>query len=161
MVALLEKLGVLRSACCARCAALAVLRSAYCARCAALAVLAACRRRQARHRVGTSHVGVSLCEPFENFETCESRRTWIEGFVTWYDDQHRDSDICLITQSQRHAGLHEELIMHRHRIDEAAEAKDPRPWSRSTQNWDAKSVVRLNHHTTAEPANETAVAKAV
>ena len=47
------------------------------------------------------------------FESFEHARAWCEGFFRWYNDQHHHRGIGYVTPSQRHAGLHGEILAQR------------------------------------------------
>lgn len=47
------------------------------------------------------------------FESFEHALAWCEGFFRWYNDQHHHRGIGYVTPSQRHAGLHEEVLAQR------------------------------------------------
>ena len=43
--------------------------------------------------------------PTRPFDSLEAARAWVEGFVHWYNEQHRHSAISYVTPHQRHEGL--------------------------------------------------------
>jgi len=47
------------------------------------------------------------------FESFEHAHAWCEGFFRWYNDEHHHRGIGYVTPSQRHAGLHEEVLAQR------------------------------------------------
>ncbi len=88
---------------------------------------------------------------------CDQAQTGVEGFVawSWYNEEHRHRGISFVTPAQRHAEMHEEFLADRHQVYEAAKAKNPRRWSRSTRNWDSKPVVRLSPRPAAKLRDTT------
>ena len=47
------------------------------------------------------------------FESVEHARAWCERFFRWYNEEHHHRGIGYVTPSQRHAGLHEEVLAQR------------------------------------------------
>ncbi len=47
------------------------------------------------------------------FESFEQAWAWCEGFFRWYNDEHHHRGLGYVTPSQRHAGLHEEILAQR------------------------------------------------
>ncbi len=47
------------------------------------------------------------------FESFEQAWAWCEGFFRWYNDEHHHRGLGYVTPSQRHAGLHEEVLAQR------------------------------------------------
>lgn len=84
-----------------------------------------------RPRYPKSHLGL------------EGWRSWVSGFVEWYNEEHRHSGISYVTPSQRHQGLDVELLERRREVYEAARARNPRRWIRTTRSWERPIEVRL------------------
>ena len=82
--------------------------------------------------------------PDKPFESVATACQWVEGFVTWYNEEHRHSGISYVTPAQRHAGLHIELLQHRERVYNDAKKRNPERWTGCTRNWDPIPTVRLN-----------------
>lgn len=83
--------------------------------------------------------------PAKPFENIEQARTWVHGFVTWYNTQHRHSAIQYVTPAQRHAGQDGNVLQNRKAVYEAAKCRMPRRWnSRATRDWDEVKEVWLN-----------------
>jgi len=82
--------------------------------------------------------------PRGGFSSLEAARIWIEGFVAWYNTEHRHSAICYVTPEQRHSGQDKEILINREKL--YAKAKDDRPerWSGATRNWTPPATVWLN-----------------
>ena len=85
--------------------------------------------------------------PDKPFASLAAAHQWVEGFVTWYHEEHRHSGISYVTPAQRHAGQHVELLQHRDRVYKAAKERKPERWTGKTRNWDPISTVRLNPRT--------------
>lgn len=82
--------------------------------------------------------------PDKAFPDLDAAQAWVAAFVEWYNDEHRHSGISFVTPSQRHAGLHIELLAHRERVYAKAKAASPERWSRGTRNWKPHDSVWLN-----------------
>lgn len=93
--------------------------------------------------------------PQRPFASLSAARQWVDGFVDWYNTEHRHSAIGFVTPAQRHAGLDTELLRKRAEVYEAAKARRPERWSGATRNWKPILVVHLNPEKPAtEPANQ-------
>ena len=82
--------------------------------------------------------------PTRPFENLESARSWVTGFVAWYNEEHRHSGISFVTPAQRHHGQQEEILQQRERVYKEAKARYPDRWSGDTRTWKRNSTVRLN-----------------
>jgi transposase InsO family protein len=82
--------------------------------------------------------------PRERFTSLEHARTWVDGFVAWYNTKHRHSAIRFVTPDQRHRGDDARLLARRHEVYEAARRRHPRRWSGATRDWSPVAVVELN-----------------
>jgi len=82
--------------------------------------------------------------PVSGFADLEAARQWANGFVQWYNDEHRHSAIRYVTPGQRHGGDDHRLLDARHELYRAAQERNPRRWSRQTRNWTPIGAVTLN-----------------
>ena len=82
--------------------------------------------------------------PSKPFESLEAARRWVDGFVAWYNHDHRHSAIRFVTPAQRHAELDEAILTARHKVYVKARTKNPERWSGRTRNWSRVEAVRLN-----------------
>jgi putative transposase len=82
------------------------------------------------------------------FSSLEEARRWVEGFVRWYNTEHRHSAIRFVTPQVRHAGAESQVLLKRKEVYEAAKRKNPGRWSRNTRNWSPIAEVILNPGTT-------------
>jgi transposase InsO family protein len=82
--------------------------------------------------------------PSKPFESLEKAREWVDGFVAWYNGEHRHSGIRFVTPDERHGGKAEELLQRRHRLYLAARERHPQRWSGNTRNWTLENEVFLN-----------------
>ena len=81
------------------------------------------------------------------FESLEAARQWVEGFVSWYNEEHQHSGISFVTPSQRHAGQQEAVLANRERVYAEARARNPKRWTKNTRNWKRNHEVHLNRKT--------------
>jgi transposase InsO family protein len=82
--------------------------------------------------------------PTKGFASLEAARTWVAGFVRWYNTEHRHSAIRFVTPDQRHQGEDRLLLTSRHQVYECARAARPQRWSGKTRNWSPIRPVWLN-----------------
>lgn len=82
--------------------------------------------------------------PEKGFATLEDARAWVEGFVSWYNEEHRHSGIRYVTPGQRHRGEDVALLEKRKSVYEAAKMRAPDRWSGQTRNWSRQDEVWLN-----------------
>lgn len=81
----------------------------------------------------------------EHFTSVAQARDYFEGFVQWYNEQHRHSGIKFVTPAQRHRGEDKALLSKRKAVYEQAKAQHPARWNgRDTRNWDRSETVHLN-----------------
>ncbi len=90
--------------------------------------------------------------PEKAFENLLAARTWVQGFVNWYNHEHLHSAIKFVTPVQRHTGEDKEILALRKQIYQQAKLKYPERWSGEIRNWDEINEVYLN------PENEKNVA---
>ena len=90
--------------------------------------------------------------PEKAFEDLTSARSWVYGFVNWYNHEHLHSAIKFVTPEQRHTGEDKEILARRKQIYQQAKLKYPERWSGEIRNWDEIGEVYLN------PENEKNVA---
>jgi len=82
--------------------------------------------------------------PVDGFDSLEAARTWVLGFVGWYNDEHHHSAIRFVSPAQRHSGADVAILAERRRLYEAARAAHPSRWSTTTRNWTPPAIVTLN-----------------
>ena len=82
--------------------------------------------------------------PRKPFASLKQARHWVDGFVRWYNTEHRHSAIGFVTPDERHHNHDQGLLVQRHAVYEAARAKNPQRWSGKTRNWRRVDVVHLN-----------------
>ena len=66
--------------------------------------------------------------PVHPFATIAAAREWVDGFVQWYNHEHRHSGIQFVTPAQRHNGEDRAILQQRQAVYEAARAKNPARW---------------------------------
>lgn len=94
--------------------------------------------------------------PEKKFTGLTQARTWIESFVTWYNDEHCHSGIKFVTPATRHQNKDTEMLAKRQAVYESAKAKNPERWSKSTRNWKPITEVSLNPNNNQKRNNEKA-----
>jgi putative transposase len=82
--------------------------------------------------------------PRKPFESIDTARAWVSGFVAWYNGQHLHSAIRYVTPDSRHATRDGALLAARHRVYRAAYARTPSRWTGDTRNWTPVGSVALN-----------------
>jgi len=82
--------------------------------------------------------------PSKPFESLEDSRNWVLTFVSWYNEEHKHSNLKFVSPSLRHEGKDNEILKHRKAVYEAARKNNPARWSGKTRNWDAPAEVHLN-----------------
>jgi transposase InsO family protein len=82
--------------------------------------------------------------PSQPFATLEAANLWVEGFVRWYNREHRHSAIRFVTPEERHDGREHDLLRQRRRVYERARLENPQRWSGATRNWTPVETVYLN-----------------
>jgi putative transposase len=82
--------------------------------------------------------------PTKGFASIDMARSWVRGFVLWYNTEHRHSAIGFVTPDQRHRGEDHELLARRTDVYELARAAHPTRWSGRTRNWQPVGSVWLN-----------------
>ena len=87
------------------------------------------------------------------FEDLAAARTWVEGFVRWYNTEHLHSGIRFVTPEQRHQGQDVSVLRQRDETYKVARARHPERWSGETRNWEPVPEVILP---TFRPTNRVA-----
>lgn len=80
----------------------------------------------------------------KSFSTIENARKWVQGFVDWYNNEHRHSGIKYVTPMQRHSGEDKIILEKRKQTYKKAKANNPGRWSGKTRDWDWIETVKLN-----------------
>jgi transposase InsO family protein len=62
--------------------------------------------------------------PTRGFATIDEARTWVQGFVRWYNLEHLHSALRFVTPDQRHRGEDRPLLAERHRVLGRVEVAD-------------------------------------
>jgi transposase InsO family protein len=99
--------------------------------------------------------------PVDGFASVEKARQWVQGFVGWYNHEHRHSGIRFVTPAERHACQDKAILSRRHTLNLAARKANPERWSGKTRNWTPIETVSLNPEreldvTPAEPEKQVA-----
>jgi transposase InsO family protein len=83
--------------------------------------------------------------PLRRFRDLLSVQAWVDGFVDWYNAEHRHSGIKYVTPNQRHYGEADAICRVRQQTYEQARAQHPRRWARPPRDWSQPTIVRVNH----------------
>ena len=83
--------------------------------------------------------------PVRRFRDLLAVQAWVDGFVEWYNAEHRHSGIKYVTPNQRHYGEADAVCSVRQRTYEQARQQHPRRWSRPARDWSQPQIVRVNH----------------
>jgi len=90
--------------------------------------------------------------PLRRFRDQQSVRAWSDGFVEWYNSEHRHSGINYVTPNQRHYGEADAICSVRQQTYEKARQNHPRRWAKAPRDWTQPRIVRVNHPRPQEPA---------
>ena len=90
--------------------------------------------------------------PSHGFSDLSEVRDWVQGFVIWYNTEHKHSRIKFVTPSERHDGLDTDILNKRKIVLLDARAKKPLRWSAEVQDCNAIGAVTLNPDTPMEEA---------
>lgn len=82
--------------------------------------------------------------PSKPFKDLEEARTWVSGFVNWYNTIHQHSGISFVTPETRHKGEDKAILESRKTVYELAKEKNPSRWSGKTRKWEFMQTVYLN-----------------
>lgn len=82
--------------------------------------------------------------PAKPFASLDAARAWVEGFVRWYNQEHRHSGIRFVTPAERHDGLDVAILAQRVLVYEKARSERPDRWASATRNWAPVGDVYLN-----------------
>jgi hypothetical protein len=82
--------------------------------------------------------------PVSGFAALPEARLWVQGFVRWYNNEHRHSSIRFVTPAERHADQDTTILARRHILNQEARRQNPSRWSGKTRNWEPIHSVALN-----------------
>jgi putative transposase len=82
--------------------------------------------------------------PTEGFESVDSAREWVNGFVEWYNNKHYHSGLNFVTPNTRHNGTAIEIMKKREIVYNTAKKLHPERWTGNTRNWELPETVALN-----------------
>jgi len=78
------------------------------------------------------------------FKDLDPALDWVSEFVHWYNVAPLNSGIRYVSPNQRHAGENHEILAARHLLSLAAQAANPKRWTRNIRNWAPIGAVALN-----------------
>ena len=82
--------------------------------------------------------------PVSGFKSLADARDWVDGFVGWYNTEHKHSKLNFVTPAERHAQQDGEILAKRKQVLEKAKEENPNRWSKSVRNCEPIGVVMLN-----------------
>ena len=82
--------------------------------------------------------------PKKPFTSKEDAQQWVDGFVYWYNEEHRHSALNWVTPMARHTGSERELLRLREHTYRKARQRRPERWSRGIRNCQPAPAVTLN-----------------
>lgn len=82
--------------------------------------------------------------PGRGFATIDDACAWVGRFVEWYNHEHLHSAIGYVTPDDRHHGRDVAILAKRRAVYAAAQAKNPRRWSKLPRKWGRPAIVTLN-----------------
>jgi len=83
--------------------------------------------------------------PSKPFDSLDSARNWVDGFVNWYNEEHLHSGIRYVTPSSRHCGADVAILAQRDAVYQRARAANPTRWTGRSRDWSRPGDVVLNH----------------
>ncbi|WP_425611719.1 IS3 family transposase [Xanthomonas cucurbitae] len=83
--------------------------------------------------------------PSRPFTDITCARSWVAGFVDWYNNEHRHSGIRFVTPHERHERRDQAILAARADVYREAAMRHPSRWrGRATRNWTPVGAVWLN-----------------
>jgi len=82
--------------------------------------------------------------PVVPFPTLNAARQFADQLMTWYNHEHRHSEISYVTPDDRHQGRDIAILANRRQVYEQARQNHPERWIKGTRNWSRKDAVHLN-----------------
>ncbi len=89
--------------------------------------------------------------PLRRFRDLLSVKAWMDGFVGWYNAEHRHSGIKYVTPNQRHYGHADGICAIRQQTYEEARQRHPQRWSRQPRDLSQPQIVSINHPRPQKP----------
>jgi transposase InsO family protein len=96
--------------------------------------------------------------PEKAFGDIGKARSWVSGFVQWYNHEHRHSGIKFTTPHERHTGKDVDVLAKRKSVYNKAKLANPSRWSGKIKNWDHIKEVYLNPEKGKSEVKENKVA---
>ena len=94
--------------------------------------------------------------PHRPFQYVSEAREWVEGFVQWYNLEHRHSKLEYVTPNERHTGQDKAILANRRAVYQRARQNQPERWSGQTRQWATTTAVTLNKHRTSKAEKSAA-----
>ena len=83
--------------------------------------------------------------PLRRFRDLLSVKAWVDGFVGWYNAEHRHSGIKYVTPNQRHYGQADRSVPSGSRPTTKLGRSILSAGARPPRDWNQPEVVRINH----------------
>ena len=84
--------------------------------------------------------------PLKPFANIEDARAFADRLLTWYNTDHRHSQIRYVTPKERHDGGDVAILAQRKQVYADARQRHPHRWSAGTRNGSQIEQVTLNPH---------------
>lgn len=84
--------------------------------------------------------------PLKPFASLDDARVFADRLLTWYNTEHRHSQIRYVTPQERHEGRDVAILAQRQQVYEQARQRHPQRWSGTTRNWSHIDQATLNPH---------------
>lgn len=82
--------------------------------------------------------------PQKAFSSLEDARTWVAGFITWYNTEHLHSALSYVTPEDRHEGRDRAILARRREVYRLAKVRHPERWTGAIRKWKGPKTVKLN-----------------
>lgn len=83
--------------------------------------------------------------PSSGFKSLEDARRWVDGFVNWYNTEHKHSKLRFVTPEERHEGKDVGILaQHQRMLEQARERTPGRRGTRPVRNCEPVGPTTLN-----------------
>jgi putative transposase len=83
--------------------------------------------------------------PEHGFDSLDGARVWVNGFVHWYNAQHKHSGLNFVTPNERHMLIDGDILARRESVLMKAKQANPARWNgRAVRNCSPVQPTALN-----------------